>query len=277
VPYVDTAAGRLYYEYLNFTPPWRKVTPLLLHHGVALTSDFWYEWMPILAAHFPVIRFDVRGYGRSDVPEPGFDWSFEKFAADIFAVLGATGSERCHFVGESMGGTIGLWLASHHPERVTSLAVASTAYQGHRIRSLEDWEPTFRAGGGPAWSRMMMPRRLALENVDPNLARWFECEQAKAPAEVVLSQVAWLAQADLAGDVKTIQAPLLVLAPAESPFVEGAMASELQRLVPGAEIQLYPGARHGLISSHARACAWAVAEFIQRRAAHEGGPDCSSA
>ena len=265
MPYVETPDGRLYYEYVDFTEPWRRCTPVLLHHGVGLTSDFWHAWMPILSATFPVIRFDLRGYGRSAQPGPGCPWSFEQFAADIFAVLEAAGHERCHFVGESMGGTIGLQLATRFPERIASIAVASTAFQGGRIQNLDDWAPAFQSGGGEAWSRMMMPRRLDLERADPELAAWFEREQARAQAHVVLEQVAWLRRVDLAADVPKIRAPLLVLAPAESPFVGGAMAAELQRAVPDAEIQLFVGARHGLISSHARACARAVVEFIGRR------------
>ncbi len=265
MPYVETREGSLYYDYVNCTAPWRQSTPILLHHGIALTSDFWFEWMPILTAHFPVIRFDTRGYARSEAPAPGLRWSFEQFAADAFAILEATGHNRCHFVGESMGGTIGLYLASHVPDRIVSLTVASTAFRGSEIRHLDDWGPTFEAGGGPAWSRMMMPRRLDLEQSDPDLVGWFEREQGKASPQIVLSQAEWLRRVDLTGDLDKIQAPLLVLAPANSPFVGGAVASELQRSVPGAEIQFFAGARHGLISSHAQACARAVVEFIQRR------------
>lgn len=271
MPYVETPHGRLYYEYVDFTEPWRRRTPILLHHGVGLTSDFWHAWMPILAAAFPVVRFDLRGYGRSDPPRPGYPWSFERFAADVFAVLEGAGHDRCHFVGESMGGTIGLHLASRFPERLASLAVASTAYQGGRIRSVDDWAPTLESGGGAAWSRLMMPRRLDLERTDPAFAAWFEREQAKATPHVVVEQVEWLRRVDLAEDVAQIRAPLLVLAPADSPFVGSAMAAELQRAVPGAEIQLFVGARHGLISSHARACAHAVVEFLRRRAQEETG------
>jgi pimeloyl-ACP methyl ester carboxylesterase len=271
LPYVDTPDGPLYYEHVNFQPPWQAVTAVLLHHGIALTSDFWYAWLPILVAHFPVVRFDWRGYGRSHVPAPGYPWSLEQFARDALAVLAAAGYERCHFVGESMGGTTGLYLASHMPERIATLAVASTAFHGQSVRGLDDWAATFAAGGAAAWSRLMMPRRLDLDRVDPALAAWFEREQARVAPHVVLGHAAVLRGADLTADLARIRAPLLVLTPGDSPFVSSAVAADLHARVPGSELLAFPGARHAVISSHARECAAAVVEFIQRRAPALGG------
>src|SRR4051812_7924969 len=266
MPYADTPDGPLYYEHFNFQPPWQAATPVLLHHGIALSSDFWYAWLPILAAAFPVIRFDWRGSGRSHVPEPGYPWSLEQFARDALAVLAAAGYERCHFVGESMGGTTGLYLASHAPERVVTLAVASTAFHGEYVRGLDDWEATFATGGAAAWSRMMMPGRLDLERVDPALAAWFEREQARVAPHVVLGHAAVLHGADLTADLARIRAPLLVLTPSGSPFVSSAIADDLHARVPGSELIAFPDARHAVITSHARECAAAVVDFIRRRA-----------
>jgi len=266
LPHADTPDGPLYYEHVNFQPPWQRPTPVLLHHGIALTSDFWYDWLPTLAAAFPVIRFDWRGYGRSHVPGPGYPWSLEQFARDACAVLAAAGYDRCHFVGESMGGTTGLYLASHAPERIVTLTTASTAFDGRAVRGLDDWAATFAAGGAAAWSRAMMPRRLDIDRVDPALAAWFEREQARAAPHVVLGHAAVLRAADLTADLARIRAPLLVLTPGDSPFVSSAIAADLHRRVPGSELREFPGARHAVISSHARECARAVVAFIQRRA-----------
>jgi pimeloyl-ACP methyl ester carboxylesterase len=79
--------------------------------------------------------------------------------------------------------------------------------------------------------------------------------------------VACLQGADLAADLPALRAPLLILTPADSPFVSRDLAGDLHQRVPGSEIRYFPGARHAVISSHARACATAVAEFIARRGA----------
>jgi pimeloyl-ACP methyl ester carboxylesterase len=261
---VETPSGYLAYEVLRYNGPWRDADPMLLHHGVGLHAGFWDGWLPTLTAHYPVVRFDMRGHGRSAVPPAGYPWSFERFAADVFAVLAAAGYERCHFIGESLGGTIGLYLASRYPQRIRSLAVLSTAYQGQRIANLDDWAEAF-AQGSAAWSRMMMPRRLDPAAVEPGLYAWFEAEQAKAHGHVVLGMVDLLRRTDLSADVPRIQAPCLVLSPIDSPFVSADLASDLQRLVPRAEIQYFRGARHGLFVSHAAQCAQAVVDFLARR------------
>src|SRR4051812_3677124 len=198
MPYADTPDGPLYYEHFNFQPPWQAATPVLLHHGIALSCDFWYAWLPILAAEFPVIRFDWRGYGRSHVPEPGYPWSLEQFARDALAVLAAAGYQRCHFVGESMGGTTGLYLASHFPERIVTLAVASTAFHGEYVRGLDDWATTFAAGGAAAGARMMVPGRLDLEPVGPGVAAWFERGEGRVAPPVVPGHPPLLRRAGLA-------------------------------------------------------------------------------
>lgn len=270
MPYAETPDGPLYYEHVNFQPPWQRATPMLLHHGVGLTADFWFEWLPILAPELPVIRFDWRGYGRSHVPGPGYAYSWEQFGRDALAVLAAAGYERCHFVGESMGGATGLYLASHAPERLVTLAVASTPFQGRYVQSLDDWADIFATGGPAHWSHQMMERRLDAAAVDPALAVWFEREQAKVVPHVVLEQIEVLRRADLTDDLPRIRAPLLVLSPLDSPFVPRAIGEELHARVPGSEIQFFPGARHSVISSHAPACARAVLEFIRRRAPEQG-------
>jgi pimeloyl-ACP methyl ester carboxylesterase len=135
------------------------------------------------------------------------------------------------------------------------------------VRGLDDWEATFAAGGAAAWSRLMMPRRLDLDRVDPALAAWFEREQARVAPHVVLGHAAVLRDADLTADLARIRAPLLVLTPGDSPFVSSAIAADLHVRVPGSELVEFPGARHAVISSHARECATAVVEFIQRRSA----------
>ncbi|MBI3964129.1 MAG: alpha/beta fold hydrolase [Chloroflexi bacterium] len=149
MPYAETSTGRLYFESYDFGGAWQHRTPILLHHGVGFTADFWDGWMPALLARHPVVRFDMRGYGRSAVPESGYPWSFESFTDDIRAVLAAAGYDRCHYVGESIGGTIGLYVGSHAPELVTSLVCASTAYRGDYIQSLDDWQPAFETGAAP--------------------------------------------------------------------------------------------------------------------------------
>ncbi|MBI3965381.1 MAG: alpha/beta fold hydrolase [Chloroflexi bacterium] len=265
MPYAETQRGRLYFEHFDFGPPWSRRTPVFLHHGVGITTETWNGWLPTLLAAHPVVRFDMRGHGRSSEAGTDFEPSFAAYAEDVRAVLAAAGYDRCHFVGESLGGTVGLYLASHRPELIAGLVVASTAYRGDDIKGYVDWAPTFAAGGSAEWSRQMMPYRFDFDRTDPRDLAWFEAEQAKTPENVVLGNFYMLRAADLTPALSRITAPLLVLSATVGPFVPADVAVELQQRVARAEVQYFEGARHAVIYSHAQACARAAVEFLARR------------
>lgn len=110
---LDRPGGSLHFEVIDATPPWAADAPLIVfHHGIGATSDVWAEWLPALLDRYRLARFDMLGFGRSGVPGPGFPWSLEGLMADPLEVARSAGAARFHFVGESVGGTVGLLLGS---------------------------------------------------------------------------------------------------------------------------------------------------------------------
>ena len=76
---------------------------LLFIHGWPLNGDQWeYQVGPLLEAGYRCITYDRRGFGRSDRPSTGYDYI--TFAADLKAVIDATGATDITLVGFSMGG-----------------------------------------------------------------------------------------------------------------------------------------------------------------------------
>jgi len=265
VPSLGRPHGPLHYEITDVTAPWRG-TPetILFHHGVGITSDIWLEWLPPLADRYRLVRMDCRGFGRSSVPGPGFKWSMELLAADALAVARAAGAERFHYVGESLGGTLGLSLAIHHPASVRSLAVCSTAHRGGSIQRVHEWRDFIAAHGMPGWSRMMMDLRMA-PGVPASMRDWFDREQATCSADAILDLADVLVAVDLTERLGEITVPTLVLHPDASPFIPLPMALELHARIPRSEIRIFPGARHALAHTHGAECALAVREFLGRR------------
>lgn len=272
MPELQRPAGSLYYESTDLTPPWVGSPPtIVFHHGVGITSEIWNEWLPLLADRYRLVRFDTRGFGRSTIPEPGFPWSLDLLAEDVLAVAQAAGASRFHLVGESLGGTVGLRLATRHAPALLSLTVCSTSHRGASIQRVREWRDFIGRNGMAAWSAMMMPHRADPERVSPAAYRWFETEQAKSASHVTLELADLLIGTDLSPELPTIGAPTLVLAPEASPFVPLAIAREIHALVPGSEIQVFTGVRHAIVFSHGRACARAVQEFLGRRSLDRGG------
>ena len=93
---------------------------LLIHSGVT-DSRMWDDLWPDLAATYTVVRYDLRGHGRSTIPPHAF-----AHHDDARAVLDAAGLDRAVVVGASMGGGVALDLALANPERVAGLVLINT-------------------------------------------------------------------------------------------------------------------------------------------------------
>lgn len=98
---------------------------VLLHPGVG-DSTIWEPVLPRLAARHRVIRYDVRGYGRSPAPTTPYSP-----LADLTAVLDHFALDRVPLVGTSMGGATALSLAHADPSRVSSLVLVCPGVTGY--------------------------------------------------------------------------------------------------------------------------------------------------
>jgi len=69
----------LHYYDDDFTEPWRAAPTMLLQHGFSRSGKFWYNWVPLLAHEFRILRPDMRGMGESTITEDGYDPSLDIF------------------------------------------------------------------------------------------------------------------------------------------------------------------------------------------------------
>lgn len=97
---------------------------LLLHAGIA-DRRMWDDVWPMLTSRHRCIRFDLRGYGDTPIPNEPFAWT-----ADTAALLGELGVERAHVVGVSMGAGVALDLALAHPDLVDRLVLVAPGLPG---------------------------------------------------------------------------------------------------------------------------------------------------
>jgi pimeloyl-ACP methyl ester carboxylesterase len=107
--YVDVDGGRLYYEVTG------AGHPLVLVHGMLFDRRLWDEQVPVFAWHFRVVRYDMRGFGKSEISQFGSD------ADDINALVEHLGLERIYLVGLSMGAEAAHFFTLQHPEKVAAL------------------------------------------------------------------------------------------------------------------------------------------------------------
>jgi 3-oxoadipate enol-lactonase len=130
MPFATTGDVETYYE--DESPEAaspRRETPVVLIHGHSADLRLWEPQVGrLLHAGYRVVRYDVRGHGRSTVPTTGYSW--EHYQADLRALLDHLRLERAHLAGISMGGAIALQFALEEPERVASLALLDSALPG---------------------------------------------------------------------------------------------------------------------------------------------------
>lgn len=105
--------------------------PLILTHGWGPNSTVWYYAKKQLADRFRVIVWDLPGLGKSTKPQ-NQDYSIEKYARDLEAVLSLVDDQPAILLGHSMGGMILLTFCRLFPEslgnRVAGLVLVDTTY-----------------------------------------------------------------------------------------------------------------------------------------------------
>ena len=142
---LETNGARIYYEVDGAGDP-----IVLIHAGVA-NLRMWDGQVAAFRDEYRVIRYDTRGFGRTETEAVDFS-----NRADIAALLDHLGEASAHLVGISRAGSIALDFALERPDRVRSLAVgaggisgfdspeadanAATFEEAERMFEARDWE-----------------------------------------------------------------------------------------------------------------------------------------
>ena len=99
---------------------------VLLLHGFTRDSRAWAPVMPALEG-YRAVRVDLIGHGKSDAPEDAARYSMEHAVDDLLALMHHLHVEQYALVGYSLGGRVGLHLATAAPERLWALVIESAS------------------------------------------------------------------------------------------------------------------------------------------------------
>jgi len=113
MPYVKSGGLQIYYEVIGNGPP------VVLHHGTMGSSEIMKldGYVDALSDNFQVVLFDARGHGKSDKPLEKSEYTIDKLAGDVVAVLDDIGLSRAGFWGYSWGARVGFGLGDLAPNR----------------------------------------------------------------------------------------------------------------------------------------------------------------
>src|SRR5947208_6867645 len=102
--FIEVSGTSLYYEEMG------EGHPLVLIHGGYMDRRMWDDQFAIFAEQYRVIRYDVRGFGKSALPTvPYAD------RQDLYELLTALGVQSAYLLGLSLGGVIAVDFALEHP------------------------------------------------------------------------------------------------------------------------------------------------------------------
>ncbi|MEU6770051.1 3-oxoadipate enol-lactonase [Streptomyces sp. NPDC046759] len=213
---------------------------LLLGPSLGTSYALWDAVAPELSAAHRVVRWDLPGHGGSAPDLIGAGATVGDLAALVLGLADALGIDRFGYAGVSLGGAVGLHLAVHHPDRLTSLAVlCSSAHFGEGTL----WRQRARRvrGEGMEW---------LVESAD---ARWFTPgftvpalvqDHREADPEAYAACCDALAAFDLRDRLADIAVPTLLVAGRQDPATPPAHLREIADAVPGAALVELPGASH---------------------------------
>lgn len=159
--------------------------PVLLVHGWTCDSNDWIWQIPaLLDAGYRVIAVDLRGHGRSEVTEDGYN--VRQMARDCAALLEGLEAAPAIVMGHSMGGAIAVAMAVEHPAAVRAIISVDAAYGlpaelGPLVTEILEGlrGPDWQAAAAVLFARFYQPAS------PPHLPTWHQRRAFSMPPHVV--------------------------------------------------------------------------------------------
>ena len=265
--YATNGRVRLYYEVIGAP----DAAPLVLLRGLGRTVRHWGTLLDLLGDRLRVVVLDNRGVGRSSAPLPPYDTGV--MAMDVASVLDHAGISSAAVFGLSLGGMVAQKFALLCPERVSKLVLGCT-----------------RAGGGSgrATSRATMlrlaaalafpePRALAhtasvilspefLAKNPGVVGEWQQiAREQPTRRRGYLGQIAAAVRHDASRELGRLRVPTLVISGDADRMIDVENSRHLAREIPGARLEVLPGAGHDLPLERPRELAALLTEFCSTR------------
>jgi 3-oxoadipate enol-lactonase len=217
---------------------------LVLANSLGSTLAMWEPQIDRLAAELRVVRFDLRGHGRSPVP-PG-PYTLTDLAEDVIALLDRLEIPRAHIAGVSLGGMIAMRLAIDVPDRVDRLVLCCTSAKLGPPSAWDERIRIVREQGTEALADTVVGRWFtpAWAAANPDQVRRLREMIASTPDEGYAGCCAAIRDMDLEPELPRITAPTLVIAGADDPATPPDHGARIAAAIPGARMAVVPHSAH---------------------------------
>ena len=233
-----------------------KGQSLVFLHGAGGAPQI-LPFMERLAERFDVLVPDHPGYGQSDEPE----WlenihDVAYFYLDFLAQLKL---ERAVIVGTSMGGWMAMEMAVRNTSRIASLVLVSPA--GIKAEGVEPAD-IFLLSPEDMTRKLFYDQKIAEERLAVPVTP--EMVDLQLKNRHTTARLAWeprLHDPMLPKWLHRIDVPVAIVWGKEDQILPVAMAHELKRLLPKAELTIYERCGHLVVQEKAKECTELVVRF----------------
>ena len=260
-----------------FYTDWGTGTPVILIHGWPLNSDMWEQQANFFAEQgLRVIKYDRRGFGRSDQPWDGYD--YDTLASDLNGLMEELDIVDAVLVGFSMGGgEVIRYLSRYGSERVSKAVLVSavtpflqqtpTNPDGVDPKVFQEIEENIRKDR-PAFLKDFSPkfygRTLLNHTVSEPVLEWTQFMAFTGSSRATLATAASWSTTDFRDEMKSIETPVLVIHGTGDQTVPiDAAGRRSAQILPNATLIEYDGEPHGLFLTAAQQLNRDLMEFIE--------------
>jgi non-heme chloroperoxidase len=259
MPTITTKDGsKIYYK------DWGAGQPVVFSHGWPLSADAWEDQMAFLAAHgYRAIAHDRRGHGRSSQPSNGNN--MDTYADDLATLTESLDLKEAVHVGHSAGGgEVARYIGRHGTERVAKAVLIAAVpplmlktetnpgglpmeiFDGIRTGVLADRSQFFKD-----LTVTFYGANRSGSSVSQGLRDSFWLQAMQSGFIGVLECIKAFSETDFTADLKKFDVPTLILHGDDDQIVPIADSAMLTvKLIKNAKLKVYPGAPHGLCSTH---------------------------
>jgi 3-oxoadipate enol-lactonase len=214
---------------------------IVLLNSIATDLSVWDAVADDLSTSFRVLRFDARGQGQSSIPEGAY--SLALLGQDLIGLLDELKLESVNLCGLSLGAMVTMWIALHYPDRLEKLILCNTAAY---VGPPESWDmraTAVREKGMVAIRPAILERWLSASFVANNAIATERILRMSlgSPPDGYIGSCAAIRDMDLRNEIRSINAPTLVISGAEDTATTPADAQYIAENIPSALHKKLPG------------------------------------